>query len=140
MPGIQDPKMEDVFYIVVGDATRQLTSKSGFKKATKTMAVGVSDAIYQYTIADMLELQFAGLTGETMISSKLAEILGTSGVLWLLDNAGIISKQNAKIEGERSPKGPDASFMNNLSLATQDVLYGAGVKLVYDTVVPSTSS
>lgn len=138
-----DPKLMDAFYVWMADMSRQLIIGKGKKgKAInfgKSLVVGGADLAYQYTIADLLETWLKTFAGFESLAEITGEIFGLAGVLYGMDMIGLISKENAKVEGEANPS-KDVTFMNALMLATQDVLIGRGLVMVTASVFPSIAS
>lgn len=138
MPNFADPKLNSIGWIAVGDASRQLFAGKTFRPE-KVLAVATASGLYQFSVKDLLETTFSNFSGEKVISSALAEVLGTGVGLALLDRTGLISKKSAEITGEGNGNGgADATFQNNFMLATSDVIISRVLQFGFTQLPPMT--
>ena len=113
-----DPALKRAFYIAGSDILRQGLMKQGKVSGKKSLVVGgasfVSDKFLR-TFVDSL------LSNVNMSSPELqmylSELLGISGALWLMKEAGVVNKSDVETQGDTR-----GDFAGALMLAFQDLV------------------
>lgn len=134
----------------VADFGRQSVMK-GDVKVSKSVAVAGSSLFYQYLLAKPVQMALVNWNQSDLgyAWDLLVEVLGVATTLMIFEKMGVVSKSDAKVEGDK--KGKRGEFMKALYLSAIDVgvaeiilsLMGPSIMLGQDptaTTAPVVSS
>ena len=126
MATTMDPALKRAFYLAGSDIIRQAVFKKGSVNSKKALVVGGASFVSDKFLRSFVDSLLSNVNmSSPELQLYLSELLGISGALWVMKEAGVVSKGDIEASGDRS-----GDFMGAVKLALTDLVIAYVIEMV----------